>query len=111
MFLGYLKDVEEGNQVVAIIHDWFCYRLADSLECRKMNDCINVLFCKQSVHCIKITAINLIERDVFPAGDLLYSLKTGEITIRHVVCYNYFIASSDKFYSHVTADIAGSSGY
>ena len=75
-----------------------------------MNDSINLMLCKQSVDRSIVTAVDLVERDIIPARNLLDALETCHVAVRHVVCNHNFISCLDEFDSYMTADIAGSAG-
>ena len=72
-----------------------------------MNNCINLFLLKQSLDSRLIAAIDLIERDILPSGDCLYTIESCHVASRHIICHNDLIARSDEFDCHVTADVAG----
>ena len=76
-----LEDIEERQQIVAVIHNRLRYRFADRLECSEMNHRIYGILCKKFSDRFGITAVYLIERDVIPACDLLHTFKACHITI------------------------------
>ena len=108
---GCFEDIEERHKVGAIVHYRFCNRLAYSLECRKMNDSVYLVFLKKSGHRCIITTFDPIERYIVSSGYLLDSFKTGEVTIGHIIRYHHLISCRDEFDCHMAANVACTAGY
>ena len=54
-----------------------------------------------------IAAVNPVKRDVSPSRNLLYSFKTSQIAIGHVVGDDYIIPCIYQFDGYMAAYIAG----
>ena len=81
MLLRYLKDIEERDKVVAIVHDRLSYRLAYCLESGEMDDSVNLMLAEKLIYRSIVAAVDLIERDVITTCDLLYTFKTSHVTV------------------------------
>lgn len=81
MLLCHLKDIEERDKVVAIIHDRLSHRLTHSLESGEMNDSIDLMLAEKLINRSIVAAINLIERDIVTTCDLLDTLETSHVAV------------------------------
>ena len=107
MSLGRLEDVQERYQIVPVIHDRLRNRLTHSLEGSEMDDCINLIISKKLLHQSGVTAVDLLERNVIPSGNLLDSLETCHVAIGQVISHNDIKTSLDQLDRNMTADISG----
>ena len=64
MVMGNLKDIEERHKVVPVIHERLGDRFAYSLECGKMDYCIDLMLVEDTAYSCNVAAVNLIKRDL-----------------------------------------------
>ena len=111
MGLGAFYDVDEGFEVVPVVLQGLGNRLAYGLEACKMDNRVDLVGGEQKLGSDRVAEIHLHEGDVFAAGDLFHSFKTGHVAIGHVVCHYHIIASFKEFHRHMAADESGSAGH
>ena len=75
-----------------------------------MDHCVDLLLVEEPAYSCIVTAVDLVERDVIPSCDFLYAVEACQVAVRHVVCNDHFVTRCNEFYSHMTADIAGTAG-
>jgi len=91
VMLGHqLQQVDQRNKVVAVVEQRFLYRLADGLAGSKMNDAVEGVLFKQSLHRAMIGTILLIEEGPFP-GDASDTLQHTSSGVRKIINDNHFV--------------------
>ncbi len=99
-----------GQKIVSVVGQRLCYRLSHRFVTCKMNHGIYVFLFENPMYCIRIAEIRFIKRYFFP-GNLFHPVNRFFFTVVQVICDNHLIACSQKLYTGMTADIAGTPRY
>ena len=108
---GGFQDVQEGGEVVLVVHHRLLDGFADRLECGEVDNGVDGVSGEQGPGRLSVAEVHLLEGDVIPSGNLFRAFVAGQVAVGEVVGHDDVVTGLDEFHGHVASDEARSARY
>src|SRR5574344_82540 len=111
MFGHQVKQIDETDNIIAVILQWLLNTFAYCLAGSKMNDTLYIrIFGEYCIECLIVAAVNLFECWAY-ACNLFDAIQYIGVRVGKVINDNHFVTSLLEFYGGVTSDKACTTSY